>query len=77
MLVKTAFPNQELRIRPEAVTYLSSLPRFHGIPDGSLIRLAHRRTGLNVTDRWVTIALILGNCVPSQSPVQKRAHVGN
>ena len=65
MLVKTKFPNQvPLRIKPEAVTHLSSLPQFYGIPDQSLIRLAHRRTRLNVPDRWVAIALILGNRIP-------------
>jgi hypothetical protein len=65
MLVKTKFPNQvPLRIKPEAITHLSSLTQFYGIPDQSLIRLAHRRTRLNVPDRWVAIALILGNRIP-------------
>jgi hypothetical protein len=65
MLVRTEFPNQApLRIKPAAVSYLSSLSQFHDIPDESLIRLAHRRTRLNVPDRWVAIALILGNRIP-------------
>jgi hypothetical protein len=65
MLVKRKFPNQvPLRIKPAAVSYLSSLPQFLGIPDESLIRLAHRRTRLDVDDRWVAIALILGNRIP-------------
>jgi hypothetical protein len=64
MLVRTEYPNQvPLRIKPEAVKYLSSLSQFHGIADESLIRLAKRRTGLKVADRWVAIALILSNCV--------------
>lgn len=65
MLVRTEFPNQApLRIKPAAVSYLSSLSQFHAIPDESLIRLTHRRTRLNVPDRWVAIALILGNPIP-------------
>jgi len=65
MLVKRRFPNQvPLRIKSAAVSYLSSLPQFHSIPDESLIRLAHRRTRLDVHDRWVAIALILGNRIP-------------
>lgn len=72
MLVKTEFPNQApLRIKPEAVRYLSALSRFHGIPDGVLIRLAERRTKLYVPDRWVAIALILGNPVPIPVPGSK------
>lgn len=64
MLVKTEFPNQvPLRITPEAMRYLSSLSQFHGIADESLIRLAKRRTGLKVADRWVAITLILSNRV--------------
>ncbi|MGA8733688.1 MAG: hypothetical protein WB558_07175 [Terriglobales bacterium] len=57
-----------LRIKGEAVRYLSSLPQFHGIPDENLIRLAERRTGLNVSDRWVAVALIIGNRVPIPVP---------
>jgi len=57
-----------LRVKGEAVKYLSSLPQFHGIPDESLIRLAERRTGLNVPDRWVAVALIIGNRVPIPVP---------
>jgi hypothetical protein len=72
MLVRTEFPNQApLRIKPEAVRYLSSLSQFHAIPDKSLIRLAHRRTRLNVPDRWVAIALILGNRIPIPVPNPK------
>jgi hypothetical protein len=58
-----------LRVKGEAVEYLSSLSQFHGIPDDSLIRLAERRTGLNVTDRWVAVALIIGNRVPIPVPM--------
>jgi hypothetical protein len=53
-----------LRVKNEAVKHLSSLTEFHGIPDASLIRLAKRRTGLKVPDRWVAIALILSNRMP-------------
>ena len=64
MLVRTEFPNQvPLRITPEAVRYLSLLSQFHGIADESLIRLAKRRTGLKVRDRWVAVALIVSNRV--------------
>ena len=59
-----------LRGKGEAVKYLSSLPQFHGIPDESLVRLAERRTGLNVPDRWVAVALIIGNRVPIPVPAQ-------
>jgi hypothetical protein len=52
----------------EAVKHLSLLSQYHGIPDESLIRLAKRRTGLNVPDRWVAIALILGNRIPIPVP---------
>src|SRR5271157_6097504 len=77
MLVRTEFPNQALlRIKPAAVSYLSSLSQFHGIPDESLIRLAKRRTGLNVPDRWVAIALILGNRIPIPVPTLRgRPHL--
>lgn len=57
-----------LRVKGEAVKYLASLPQFHGIPDESLIRLAERRTRLNVPDRWVAVALIIGNRVPIPVP---------
>lgn len=66
-----------LRVKPEAVKYLSSLPQFHGIPDRSLIGLAERRTKLHVRDRWVAIALIIGNRVPIPVPVRDGDHVGN
>jgi hypothetical protein len=66
-------PKQEpLRVTGEAAKHLWLLPQFHGIPDGSLIRLAKRRTGLNVPDRWVAIALILGNRVPIPVPPTQR-----
>lgn len=66
--VKVYIPKQPLRVTSEAVKGLSSLPQFHGIPDESLIRLAERRTKLYVPDRWVAIALILGNCIPIPVP---------
>jgi hypothetical protein len=65
MLVKSKYPNRApLRIKADAVKYLSSLPQFHGTSDQSLIGLAQRRTKLNVPERWVAIALILGNRIP-------------
>jgi hypothetical protein len=63
--VRTDLP---LRINGAAVKHLSSLPQFRGIADESLIRLAKRRTGLHVRDRWVAIALILGNRIPIPVP---------
>jgi hypothetical protein len=57
-----------LRVKPEAIKHLSSLPQFHGVPDEALIRIAKRRTRLYVPDRWVAIALILGNRVPIPVP---------
>lgn len=59
-----------LRINSEGINHLSSLNQFHGIPDESLIRLAERRTRLKVPDRWVAIALILGNRIPIPVPAQ-------
>ena len=61
-------PKQPLRVTSEGIKRLSSLPQFHGIPDERLIRLAQCRTKLHVSDRWVAIALILGNCVPIPVP---------
>ena len=66
---KVFIPKQPLRVTSEAVRHLSSLKQFHGIPDESLIRLAERRTGLNVPDRWVAVALIIGNRVPIPVPM--------
>jgi len=69
---QTKVHNQQqvpLRVKVEAVRHLSSLPQFHGVPDESLIRIAERRTGLNVPDRWVAIALIIGNRVPIPVPM--------
>ena len=57
-----------LRVKQEATTYMSSLTQFHGISDDTLMRLAARRTGLRVPDRWVAIALILGNRIPIPVP---------
>ena len=65
-------PSVPLRVKHEAMTHLSSLKQFHGIPDESLIRLAVRRTGLKVPDRWVAIALILGNRTPIPVPRLER-----
>jgi len=67
--IRTSLP---LRIKIEAVMRLSSLKQFHGIPDETLIRLAERRTRLSVPDRWVAIALILGNRVPIPVPLQQQ-----
>lgn len=65
---KIYIPTQPIRVTSDAVKHLSLLPQFHGIPDESLIRLAKRRTKLYVHDRWVAIALILGNCIPIPVP---------
>ena len=65
-----------LRVNGEGVKHLLSLPQFHGIADESLIRLAKRRTGLHIRDRWVAIALILGNRIPIPVPARdQRQHV--
>ena len=61
-------PKQPLRVAKEAITRLSALRQFLGIPDETLIRLAKHKTGLHVPDRWVAIALILGNRVPIPVP---------
>lgn len=53
-----------LRIKPEAISYLSSLRQFRGLHTASLIKLAHRRTGLHVPSRWVAISLIRSNMIP-------------
>ena len=68
---KVYIPKQLLQVTTEAVKRLSSLTQFHGIPDATLIRLAQRRTKLYVPDRWVAIALILGNRVPIPVPGSK------
>jgi hypothetical protein len=68
---KVYIPTQPLRVSSDAVKHLSSLPQFHGIPDETLIRLAERRTKLHVPDRWVAIALILGNRIPIPVPGSK------
>lgn len=65
---KVYIPKQPLRVTSEAIKRLSSLPQFCGIPDETLIRLSKRRTKLHVHDRWVAIALILGNRVPIPVP---------
>ena len=61
-------PKWPLRVTKEAIKRLSALPQFLGIPDETLIRLAKRKTGLYVPDRWVAIALILENRVPIPVP---------
>jgi hypothetical protein len=61
-------PKQPLRVTSEGVKHLSSLAQFHGIDDETLIRLAKHRTKLYVHDRWVAIALILGNRIPIPVP---------
>lgn len=58
-----------LRVSAEGIKHLSSLTQFHPIADNVLIRLAERRTRLNVPDRWVAIALILGNRIPIPVPL--------
>ncbi len=68
---KVYIPKQPLRVTSAAVKHLSSLPQFHGIPDESLIRLAQRKTKLYVPDRWVAIALIMGNRIPIPVPGSK------
>src|ERR1035441_7047847 len=58
-----------LRVSAQGIKHLSSLTQFRPIPDNVLIRLAERRTRLTVPDRWVAIALILGNPVPIPVPL--------
>jgi len=58
-----------LRVTAEGIRHLSSLTQFHPIADNVLIRLAERRTRLTVPDRWVAIALILGNRIPIPVPL--------
>jgi hypothetical protein len=53
-----------LQISPNGIRRLSSLPQFHGVPTGSLIRVAAVKTGLQVTNRWAAIALIVSNPCP-------------
>ena len=65
---KVYIPKQPMRVTSEGVKYLSSLPQFFGIDDETLIRLAERRTKLYVPDRWVAVALILGNRIPIPVP---------
>jgi hypothetical protein len=59
-----SIPKTPLQVKDEAIKRLSVLPQFLGVPDEALIRVAKRRTGLYVPNRWVAIALILGNRVP-------------
>ena len=66
--IKVYIPKQPLRVTREAKERLSSQSQFHGIPDATLIRLAERWTKLHVADRWVAIALILGNRIPIPVP---------
>lgn len=61
--------NMPLRVKGDAVIYLSSLSQFHGISDNALIRLAERRTRMHVPDRWFAIALILSNRMPIPAPM--------
>jgi hypothetical protein len=58
-----------LQVSAEGIRHLSSLTQFHPIADNVLIRLAERRTRLTVPDRWVAIALILGNRIPIPVPL--------
>lgn len=53
-----------LRIKPEAVSYLSSLRQFRDLHTVTLIKLAYRRTGLFVPSRWVAISLLRSNLGP-------------
>jgi hypothetical protein len=46
----------------------SRFTQFHGIPDRTLIRLAERKTGLRVSNRWIAIALIIRNPLPIPVP---------
>jgi len=61
-----------LRVSAQGIRHLSSLTQFHPIADNVLIRLAERRTRLTVPDRWVAIALILGNRIPIPVPLPHR-----
>jgi hypothetical protein len=53
----------------------SRFEQFHGIPDQTLMRLAERKTGLRVPNRWVAIALIIRNPVPIPVPRPAGARV--
>lgn len=70
--VTQALKEVPLHIKSEAINHLSSFTQFHGLCDHVLIRLAKRRTGLKVPDRWVAIALILGNRVPIPVPFERQ-----
>jgi hypothetical protein len=65
---KICIPKEPLRVTSEGIKHLSARTQFHGISDESLIRLAERRTKLHVPDRWVAIALIVGNSIPIPVP---------
>jgi len=53
---------------PRSIRRLSRVTQFHGIPDQTLIRLAHRRTKYVVPDRYSAIDLILRYPVPIPVP---------
>jgi hypothetical protein len=53
-----------LRIKTDLVETLAGLSRFHGITDETLIRIARRRTGVQVADRWGAIRMLLSNPCP-------------
>ena len=53
-----------LRIKTEVVGTLSRLPQFHGIADEMLIRIAKRRTRVQVADRWAAIRMLISNPCP-------------
>jgi hypothetical protein len=61
---KTWVNQVPLRIKTELVEALSGLPRFQGIPDETLIRIAKQRTGVQVADRWGAIRMLISNPCP-------------
>jgi hypothetical protein len=66
-----------LRVSAQGIKHLSSLTQFRPIVDNVLIRLAECRTRLTVPDRWVAIALILGNRIPIPAPLLHRQRKPN
>lgn len=57
-----------LKVKDEAIRDLAALPQFREIHTVTLIRLAHRRTGLFVPSRWVAISLLRSNLGPIPVP---------
>lgn len=65
-----------LKVKDEAIKDLAALPQFREIHTVTLIRLAHRRTGLHVPSRWVAISLLRSNLGPMPVPNLKQRPKG-